>query len=168
MTCGDARGHRRGVTPGVINYRPGKSAVNTPASANPDQMQGQQGQADEQQAGRVENGADGRAGGIDDECDRKKNGRNNGEHGRSFRSAGGPAAPAGKREVSRVQAAGAWLCEGKRGWPPRLGGPVLPGNSVTNRPHQVMAAKLLPTRPETVISKQLTSTNTGPLVFAVS
>src|ERR1700753_1578359 len=85
----EARGQSN-MTPGP----PGGSAAPAPAAADSSQVQRQQGQTDEQQAGRVKNRADRCPGGIDDESDSKKNGRNNGEHGRSFRLTGTAAGSA--------------------------------------------------------------------------
>src|SRR5450631_851280 len=97
-----------GMTP-ARGRAPGRSltgqalAAPAPAAAYPGQMKGQAGQADEQKAGHIEDRAGRRAGGVENKRDREQDGRDDGEHGMSFRSPGrndGMRTPASvKREV---------------------------------------------------------------------
>jgi len=83
-------------------------AAPAPAAAHPGQMKGQAGQADEQKAGHIEDRAGRRAGGVENKRDGERDGRDDGEHGMSFRSPGrnnGTRTPASvKREVISVPA----------------------------------------------------------------
>ena len=81
-------------------------------------MQGQQGQAYEQQAGRVENSTDRRSGGIDNERDSKNNGRNNGKQSRILSVSRHRPRDGGKGMIGRAQEAGTCcLSRGVRGTP---------------------------------------------------
>ena len=94
-------GAANNVAPGIINRAGGKSAAPAPAAADSGQVQSQQSQTDKEQAGWVENGTDGRASGIDDKRDRKKNGRDYGEQGSVLPVSRQPGAPDRKHEVIR-------------------------------------------------------------------